>query len=53
MAIIYLRIHSHVKAYMNLKRAGDLILQNYIRSLLNIILLPILIFRRDLHSYSI
>ena len=53
MAIIYLRSLSHFKASMMLKRADHLFLQNYIRKLLNIILLPILISRRDLHSYSI
>ena len=51
MAIIYLRSSSHIKASM--MRDDHLFLQNCIRSLLNIIILPILISRRDLHSYSI
>ena len=51
--MIYLLIRSHIKASIMLKRADQLFLQNYIRSLLHIILLPILISRRDLHSYSI
>ena len=37
-----LRSRSHVKASMVLTRAGHLFIHNYIRSLLNIILKPIL-----------
>ena len=41
MALMSLRGRSHVKAPMILTRAGHLCIQNYIKSLLNIILRPI------------
>ena len=47
-----LRSRSHVKTYIMLMRAGHLFIQNYIRSLLNIILIPILISQRDLHPQT-
>ena len=45
MALMSLRSRSHVKAYMVLTRADHLFIHNYIRSLLNIILRPILMLR--------
>ena len=42
MAIMSLRSRSHVKASMVITRADHLFIHNYIRSLLNIILRPIL-----------
>ena len=45
MALIFLRSRSHVKASMVLTRADNLFIHNYIISLLNIILRPILIVR--------
>ena len=42
MAIMSIRSRSHVKASMVLTRAGHLCIHNYIRSLLNNILRPIL-----------
>ena len=44
MALIYLRIRSHVKASMVLTRADHLFTHNYIRSLINIILRHIIMF---------
>ena len=45
---MYLRSHSHVKVSMVLTRAGNLFIHNYIRSLLTIILIPILMVRSRL-----
>ena len=43
-----LRSHSHVKASMVLTRADHLFIHNYIRSLINIIVRPILLVRTGL-----
>ena len=45
MALMSLRSRSHVKASMVLTRADHLFIHNYIRSLLNNILTPILMVR--------
>ena len=45
MALISLRSRFHIKASMVLSKADHLFKHNYIRSLLNIILRPILIVR--------
>ena len=42
MALMSLRNPSHVKASLVITRADNLFIHNYIRSLLNIILRPIL-----------
>ena len=52
MALMSLRNHSHVKASVVLTRAEHLCIHNYKRSLLNIILRPILIFRTGLEPAS-
>ena len=44
MALMSHRIHSHVKVSMGLMRADHLFTHTYIRSPLNIILKPILMF---------
>ena len=52
MALMSLRSRSHVKASMVLTRADHLFIHNYIRSLLNIILRPILMVRTRLEPAS-
>ena len=47
-----LRSRSHVKASVVLTRADQLFIHDYIRSLLNIILIYILISRRDLYPQN-
>ena len=51
MAIMSLRSRSRVKASMVLTRADHLCIHNYIRSLLNIILKPILMVRSRLDPH--
>ena len=46
-----LRSRSHVKASMVLTRADHLFIYNYIRSLLNIIVRPILMVRTGLNPH--
>ena len=48
MALLSLRSHSHVKASVVLTKANHLFIHNYIRSLLNNILRPILMVRTGL-----
>ena len=52
MVLMSLRSRSHVKAYMVLTRAVHLFIHNYIRSLLNIILRPIVIVRTKVEPVS-
>ena len=52
MALMSLRSRSRVKASMVLKRADNLCIHNYIRSLLNIIVRPILIVLTGLEPVS-
>ena len=42
MSLMSIRSHSRVKASMVLMRADNLFIHNYIRSLLNIILIPLI-----------
>ena len=48
LALMSLRSHSHINASMILMRADYLFIHNYVRSLLNIILIPIIMFSMGL-----
>ena len=50
MALMSLRSRSHVNASMVLMRADHLCIHNYIRSLLNIILIPMLMVLTGIES---
>ena len=52
MTLIFVRIRFHIKASIVLTRADHYYIHNYIRSLLNIILRPILMVQMGLESYS-
>ena len=52
LALISLRSRSHVKASMVLTRADHLFIHDYIRSLLHIIIIPILMVRTGLVPVS-
>ena len=52
MALMFLRSSSRVKTSVVLTRADNLCIHNYIRSLLNILLIPILMVRRQYDNPS-